>query len=112
MRDGKGARPAALARRLFIFRVTAILGSAAIAALAGSERAAAEPNTRKGAPPAPGRGVDAVDTDATDRFGEERGGSSLTDRDPTDGAGRGRGLRQGTSDADPDDRPGAGRRKR
>ena len=96
-----------LGRRLFIFRVTAILSGAAAVALgaAGQVRAQTDrdPNDRRGR----GKGVSdsdprdragrGSDSDPNDRRGKGRG-SGKTDRDPTDRRGRGSG-----SDSDPSD---------
>jgi hypothetical protein len=89
-----------IARRLFIFRATAILSGAAAVALGGARGAQAQtdrdPTDRRG------RGKGVTDNDPNDRAG--RG----SDNDPNDRRGRGRGS--GTTDNDPSDSRGRGRR--
>jgi hypothetical protein len=55
------------------------------------------------------RAQPVTDSDPTDPVGRGRGGTGVTDRDPTDPAGRGRGGGSGVTDADPSDPVGRGR---
>jgi hypothetical protein len=98
-----GPQPEAprLARRLFIFRATAILSGAAAVALGAASRAQAQ-RTDRDPTDRRGRGKGVTDSDPNDRAG--RG----SDSDPTDRRGRGRGS--GKSDSDPTDRRGRGKR--
>ncbi|WP_237217773.1 hypothetical protein, partial [Falsiroseomonas oryziterrae] len=100
-----------LKRRLFVLRLAALGG-------ATSATAACVPQQQPVyyAPPqafAPGR-TGISDADPSDPPGGGRGGhrgSGVTDNDPSDAPGFGRGVvrRTGISDADPSDPPGGGR---
>jgi hypothetical protein len=91
--DGQPQTPA---RRLFIFRATALLSTAAAAAFAPSRQAGAQ-----------------TDRDPTDRISSGKGGPNSSDNDPSDAPGRGRGQSAGASpgqsDRDPTDPPARGR---
>lgn len=103
--------PSPLRRRLFVLRLAAIGG-------AGSATAACVPTGPQPvyyAPPAQTRrGTGISDSDPSDAPGNGRGGhrgSGATDSDPSDSPGYGRGGRRvsGASDSDPSDAPGRGR---
>lgn len=101
-----------LSRRLMVLRVAAIAGTST--ALAGCVAAPAP--AYYSAPVARGTGI--TDADPNDGPGNGRGGrrgTGITDRDPSDGPGNGRGGYRGVSggtgitDRDPNDGPGRGR---
>jgi hypothetical protein len=106
-----GAKPAPLRRRLFVLRLFALGG-------AGTATAACVPQSgpvvyAPGPVYAPSR-VAISDNDPSDPPGGGRGGhrgSGVTDNDPSDSPGFGRGGRRvtGISDNDPSDPPGRGR---
>jgi hypothetical protein len=89
-------QPQTPARRLFIFRASALLSTAAAAAFAPSRQAGAQ-----------------TDRDPTDRISSGKGGPNSSDNDPSDAPGRGRGQSAGgspgQSDRDPSDPPARGR---
>ncbi|MBY0338617.1 MAG: hypothetical protein K2X11_18525 [Acetobacteraceae bacterium] len=108
-----------LSRRLLVLRLGALGGTAATTA-------ACVPNQPMPvtyvpvAPPAYARGTGITDSDPSDGPGQGRGGfrsgTGYTDRDPSDGPGRGRGPYgrpvqgvTGVTDRDPSDGPGRGR---
>jgi hypothetical protein len=104
--DGDGQAPR-LGRRLLVLRVAGV--GVATGALSGCVVAPAPVY-------APARvRTGLTDADPNDGPGQGRGGvrraSGLTDSDPNDGPGQGRGGRRGTglTDADPNDGPGQGR---
>ncbi len=111
--EGKpdGGRPAPLRRRLFVLRIAALGGSTAATAAcvpqSGPVVYAPQPVY------APAR-VAISDSDPSDAPGQGRGGhrgSGVSDNDPSDAPGFGRGGRRygGASDSDPSDAPGRGR---
>jgi hypothetical protein len=109
-----GADPAAppLRRRLFVLRLAALGGASAATAACVPQQGPVvyvpQPNY------APGR-VAISDADPSDAPGRGRGGhrgSGVSDSDPSDAPGFGRGgqrYSQGVSDNDPSDPPGRGR---
>lgn len=107
--DNTAAR---LRRRMIVIRVGTLAAMAP--ALAGC---LAVPNV--GAPASRGYRTGMTDADPHDGPGQGRGGTRIrtgyTDSDPADGAGQGRGTygagrrRTGFTDADPSDGPGYGR---
>ena len=93
-----------LSRRLLVLRVAALGGT-------GTALAACVPNAPG---PVVSRGTGITDRDPSDGPGNGRGGyrgTGITDRDPSDGPGNGRGGSRGTgvTDRDPSDGPGRGR---
>jgi hypothetical protein len=98
-----------LRRRLFVLRLAAIGG-------AGSAAAACVPQQTPVyyAPAQVRRGTGISDSDPSDAPGQGRGGqrgSGVSDSDPNDAPGYGRGGQRATgiSDSDPNDAPGRGR---
>ena len=96
-----------LSRRLLVLRTVALGG-------AGAGLTACVPPP-PGYYPQPVRGTGLTDADPNDGVGNGRGGgyrrgTGLTDSDPNDGAGNGRGgSRRSRTDSDPHDAPGRGR---
>ncbi|MDP3416772.1 hypothetical protein [Falsiroseomonas sp.] len=103
-------------RRLLILRVTTLgLTALPLAAQAQEPKSGAggtAPGGKGGAPP---QRSGLTDSDPSDDVGNGRGGNrppaGVTDRDPGDQPGRGRGGNRaaGPSDSDPNDPPGRGR---
>ncbi len=96
-----------LSRRLMVLRLVALGGTAT--ALAGC----VAPGPMQYRNPLP-RGTGITDADPSDGPGNGRGGrrgTGITDADPSDGPGNGRGGFRGTgrTDSDPRDAPGRGR---
>ncbi|HWT09928.1 MAG TPA: hypothetical protein VN329_12245 [Roseomonas sp.] len=96
---------ARLRRRMLVLRVAGVGALAAV--LPGCVVQAPQPVRQY-------RGTGLTDADPNDGPGNGRGGrrgTGLTDADPNDGPGYGRGGRRGTglTDADPNDGPGNGR---
>lgn len=102
--------PERISRRLLVVRV-ATLGGASVAL---SSCVAPGPSYYAPNPVMMQRGTGVTDADPNDGPGNGRGGyrgTGRTDSDPNDGVGNGRGGRRGTgvTDRDPNDGPGNGR---
>ena len=95
-------QPKRLDRRLLVLRLAS---SATVVALSAQ---AAEAETRFNSPENQQLAQRTTDRDPSDGEGRGRGGRGASDNDPRDGAGRGTGGR-GSTDNDPRDAPGRSR---